>query len=349
MTTDVNAYVTKTGVGVITLNREKSLNSLSSHMVKAINETLHAWKALDDVMLVLLEGAGEKAFCAGGDIKELYYNGNNNEGRAESIAFLELEYDTDQLISDYPKPIIALMDGIVMGGGVGLSYGADFRIVTEKTKWAMPETAISFFPDVGAGYFLNQVSESIGMYLGLVGETIQAGDAIAIGVADRYIQSKDLCKLRDLLIDSEWRDVNDIQTSIDESIQKLSVPAPKSERLHHLAPVIDMHFAHSSLTEVMNSLREDSSGDAENIYKKLQNRSALSLHVTFAHFKNGSNLSSFKEALARDKHVASRFMECHDFYEGVRCLLVDKGAQPTFEYQSVQEVPTEMVRSFFEK
>lgn len=349
MTTDVQVYVTKTGVGVITLNREKALNSLSSRMVKAINETLHAWKALDDLMLVLLEGAGEKAFCAGGDIKELYYNGNNHEGRAKSIAFLELEYDTDQLISDYPKPIIAMMDGIVMGGGVGLSYGADFRIVTEKTKWAMPETAISFFPDVGAGYFLNQVSESIGMYMGLVGETIQAGDAIAVGVADQYVQSEDICKLRETLIDSEWRNVNDVQTSIDECIQKLSVPAPKSEQLNHLASIIKKHFSHSSLTDVMESLREDSSSDAQTIYKKLQNRSPLSLHVTFAHLKNGRNLSSFEDALEIDKHVASSFMECQDFYEGVRCLLVDKGAQPAFEYQSVQEVSTETVRSFFEK
>ncbi|MFK3936963.1 enoyl-CoA hydratase/isomerase family protein [Alkalihalobacillus sp. NPDC078783] len=349
MTTDVQANVTKTGVGIITLNREKALNSLSSSMVKVINETLQAWRVADDVHLVLLEGAGEKAFCAGGDIKELYHNGNNHVGRAKSSAFLELEYDTDQLISDYPKPVIALMDGIVMGGGVGLSYGADVRIVTEKTKWAMPETAISFFPDVGAAYFLNQVSGAIGMYLGLVGESIQAGDALAIGVADQYVQSEDLSKLRDELIHIEWREINDTLKSIAECVRKLSKPAPKSERLHQLAPHIKKHFSHSSLIKVMNSLREDSSSEAQTIYKKLQNRSPLSLHVTFAHLTNGRNLSSFNESLSNDKYVASRFMECSDFYEGVRCLLVNKGAEPSFKYQSIQEVPTETVRSFLEK
>ncbi|WYP26333.1 3-hydroxyisobutyryl-CoA hydrolase [Alkalihalobacillus sp. FSL W8-0930] len=349
MTADVQTYVTKTGVGIITLNREKALNSLSSKMVKMINETLHAWRGAGDVHIVLLEGSGKKAFCAGGDIKELYYNGNSDEGRAKSTAFLELEYDTDQLVSDYPKPIVALMDGIVMGGGVGLSYGADVRIVTEKTKWAMPETAISFFPDVGAAYFLNQASKSTGMYLGLVGETIQAGDAIAIGVADWYVQSEDVAKLRDELIHREWREVKEIRTSIDDCVRKLGKPAPESERLHHLTPFIEKHFSHSSITEVMNSLREDASSDAKCVYNKLQNRSPLSLCVTFAHVTNGTNLTSFHEALVIDKYVASRFMECDDFYEGVRCLLVDKGTEPTFEYQSVQEVPTETVQSILEK
>lgn len=213
----------------------------------------------------------------------------------------------------------------------------------------LPETAISFFPDVGAAYFLNQASPSIGMYLGLVGETIQAGDAIAIGVADWYVQSEDIAKLRDELIHREWREVKEIRTSIDDCVRKLGKPAPESERLHHLTPFIKKHFSHSSITEVMNSLREDASSDAKCVYNKLHNRSPLSLCVTFAHVTNGTNLPSFHEALEIDKHVASRFMECDDFYEGVRCLLVDKGTEPTFEYQSVQEVPTETVRSFLEK
>lgn len=153
MSTNLQFKTTESGVGVLTLAREKALNSLSQDMISSMLQVLQQWKNDENVQIVLLEGAGEKAFCAGGDIKALYQARDQKNGFEQAKKFFQEEYELDLLIATYPKPIIVLMDGIVMGGGVGLSQGASHRIVTEKTKWSMPEMNISFFPDVGACYF----------------------------------------------------------------------------------------------------------------------------------------------------------------------------------------------------
>ena len=344
---DVQIVVTETGVGIITLTREKALHSLSSGMVHVIYETLQQWKNDRSVRVIIIEGSGEKAFCAGGDIKEIYHNGSSNEGMAKSKAFLNTEYDMDRLISEYSKPIIALMDGIVMGGGVGLSYGATYRVVTEATKWAMPETAISFFPDIGAGYFLNQSPGHIGMYLGLTGKVIKAEDAIYIGAADFYVPSSSVKRLRDDVLKRDWSKENNVEQQVLASLALYS-EAPARSELAESSSFIEKHFSHQSLTEILKSLRGDRFQQAQDLYQTLSERSPVSLLVTFAHLLHSETFTSFSEALEFDKQVAARFMECPDFYEGVRCLLIDKGAHPTFEFQDVDEVPTEYVRSFIE-
>ncbi|TSB47301.1 enoyl-CoA hydratase/isomerase family protein [Alkalicoccobacillus porphyridii] len=342
---DINVEVTDTGVGIITLTREKALNSLSSEMIQGIDDTLRRWETDQAVRIILVEGSGAKAFCAGGDIKELYQNGSSLEGRKKSTAFLNREYDMDSYLSTYPKPIVALMDGIVMGGGVGLSYGANYRIVTENTKWAMPETAISFFPDIGAGYFLNQAPDNTGLYLGLTGKVIRAEDVLYINAADYYMTSDSLSKLRDALLRANWLMESNVDRLLKKHIQDASETPIKSE-LESLAPEIKKHFLHQSFPEIVESLQSNSTEWAKGLINLFSERSPVSLLVTFAHLKQSKKLSSFSEALERDKQVAAKFMECEDFYEGVRCLLVDRGSKPAFIFQSLNEVPAEYVSSF---
>ena len=342
---DITAWVTETGVGIITLTREKALNSLSSEMVQQIQHTLHTWEKDKAVHLILLEGSGDKAFCAGGDIKELYQNGPSAEGIRKSKAFLNIEYDMDSYISIYPKPIVALMDGIVMGGGVGLSYGATYRVVTENTKWAMPETAISFFPDIGAGYFLNRAPGSIGLYLGLTGKMIRAKDVLSIHAADYYMTSSNLKKLKDELTHTSWAIESDIAQQIEDLIKGKS-ELPDGGDLEALAPSIHNHFSLNTLPAIIQSLQKDESEWAKELCQLFIERSPISLLVTFAHLKQSQKLKSFAESLERDKEVAAAFMKCDDFYEGVRCLLVDRGSKATYTYQSLDEVPADYVSSF---
>lgn len=343
---DVQVRITETGVGIITLTREKALHSLSSCMIHFIYEALKTWETHSEVHLIILESTGTKAFCAGGDIKELYHNGQSPEGIEKSKAFLHEEYEMDQYISTYPKPIVALMDGIVMGGGVGLSYGASYRIVTENTKWAMPETGISFFPDIGAGYFLNQAPGHVGMYLGLTGKVIQAADVLYINAADAFMTSTSLLTLKEELLSINWSKEENINQQIKRRIEHL-IQAPEKSELEKLSPFIHKHFTHDTLAKIVQSLQVDTSELAGELTSLFKERSPVSLSVTFAHLQ--SRQQSFSDALEQDKFVAAQFMECADFFEGVRCRLIERGTTPSFRYKSLEEVPAEYIHSFIKK
>ncbi|MDQ0207261.1 enoyl-CoA hydratase/isomerase family protein [Alkalicoccobacillus murimartini] len=340
-------HVTNTGVGVITLNREKSLHSLSFEMIQSIYDILLDWEVNESVRFVLLEGTGSKAFCAGGDIKEIYSYGATSVGLEKSKRFFDVEYTMDAIIANYSKPIIALMDGLVMGGGVGLSYGATYRVVTEKTKWAMPETAIGFFPDVGAGYFLNQTPHSIGMYLGLSGAVISGADAIHIGTADFFVPSSSITELRERLVTKTGSSEKDIDQQVKECIESFSTNPPKSELMQQ-ALFIEKHFSLPSVKEIVGSLKRDRSQEAQALYQSFLRKSPVSLLVTYAHLRHTEKLKTYTEALDFDKKVAMQFMMCTDFYEGVRCLLIDKEAQPDYLYQTIEEVPADYVKAFIQ-
>lgn len=257
MTENLQFETNDQGVGIITLAREKALNSLSYDMVTHMLQLLKKWKNEDAIQVILLEGAGERAFCAGGDIKSLYQTRERENGFQEAKQFFNIEYELDLLIATYPKPILVLMDGIVMGGGVGLSYGASHRVVTEKTKWAMPEMNIGFFPDVGACYFLSQTPGYTGRYAALTATTLTGADAIFMGCADYFIPSESFSTLRDQFLSHNWLADNENRNQSVHLFLQAFIQEPPASELAALQQKIDHHFSNKTIDLIIASLEAE--------------------------------------------------------------------------------------------
>ncbi|WP_059105768.1 enoyl-CoA hydratase/isomerase family protein [Shouchella shacheensis] len=347
MTKEVQSTLLDNGLGIITLSREKALNSLSYGMVTRIRDQLKAWKDDESVHVVLLEGAGEKAFCAGGDIKTLTQARDTEGGFEQAKSFFDTEYELDLLVAEFPKPIVAFLDGIVMGGGVGLSYGTSHRIVTERTKWAMPEMNISFFPDVGACYFLNQAPGSTGRYAALTASVFKGEDALFLGAADSYVSSDQLPSLRSELTQISWSEDEDGYKAVAKCIADYTTQPPESV-LAREQPLIDEFFSQQTVEAIVHSLEEDQREFSRTTSQLLRTKSPLSLKVTLAHLKQSRN-STLAETLETDKTLAWHFLHCDDFYEGVRSVLIDKKRKPAYQYEKIEDVPDELALSFFRK
>ncbi|MGF9941443.1 3-hydroxyisobutyryl-CoA hydrolase, partial [Bacillus anthracis] len=241
MTEHVLFSVSENGVASITLNRPKALNSLSYDMLQPIGQKLKEWENDEQIALIVLKGAGTKGFCAGGDIKTLYEARSNEIALQHAERFFEEEYEIDTYIYQYKKPIIACLDGIVMGGGVGLTNGAKYRIVTERTKWAMPEMNIGFFPDVGAAYFLNKAPGFAGRYVALTASILKASDVLFINAADYFMTSDSLPKFLTELESVNWHKEDDVHTHLKEVIRTF---ATTSNLESELAPLLEEINAH---------------------------------------------------------------------------------------------------------
>lgn len=292
--------------GIIILNRPKALNSLNLSMVNKIYPKLKEWEHKKS--FVIVKGAGEKAFCAGGDVKaiiEAGFKGNKKLGKD----FFKNEYKTNGLIGSYKIPYIAFIDGIVMGGGVGLSVHGDYRIATEKTLFAMPETQIGLFPDVGGSYFLPRMSGSLGWYLALTGIRLKGSDVFRAGIATHFVQSKDLKNLEVALL--ECTNDQDIKNVLLNFVKK-DLPE------FSLKPVIDQInqcFAPQLVEEVISRLKSDGSKWAEDTLKLLNKMSPTSLKVTCKELEYGRNLP-LNECLKMEYNLAVNCLENKDFYEG---------------------------------
>ncbi|WZY01546.1 enoyl-CoA hydratase/isomerase family protein [Bacillus sp. FSL W7-1360] len=345
MTNNVIIEKTNTGVGRITLAREKALNALSYDMIESMLTTLKSWHHDPDVHIIILEGAGEKAFCAGGDIKTLYQAREHENGIAAAKQFFTLEYELDLLIATFEKPIIALLDGIVMGGGVGLSYGASHRIVTDQTKWSMPEMNISFFPDVGACHFLNQSPGYAGRYAALTAAVVRGEDAMLLGAADHYVKADVLSKLKETLLAYDWIHTPNPENDVDELIS-IHETAPTESKLSKWQSEIDQHFSHETIEGIIHSLEASDTDFAKETANTLRQLSPLSLKVTLAHLQQSVH-TTLKETYANDIQLALQFLTCPDFYEGVRAVLIDKTRQPTYQYENVEAVPDKAIVPFF--
>lgn len=334
-------------VGWIRLNRITALNAINKEMASRIERQLEDWKQNELVLLVCIEG-GEKAFSAGGDLRFLYDQRNGSTEAAKS--FFITEYRMDMMIHQYPKPILVYMNGIVMGGGVGLSIGAKHRIVTETTKWAMPETNIGFIPDVGASYFMNEMPGYVGRYLALTSETIGPEDVLYIGAADWYVESSRWPDLRRALIEKVWL-IGSTNRQLTELLYKLTSTAFLSDpQLYVVRNKINEHFAFDSVEEIFSSLhRSAQKGDewTARVYAVLQAKSPTSLKMTLRLLKEGKNklLSDcFKMELA----VGLNLIKSHDFHEGVRAALIDKDRNPKWNPATLEEVDEEHVANVFE-
>lgn len=338
---------TKGGIGWITLNRPKALNALSYGMVTQIEQLLLAWKDQEDIAVVCLQGAGEKAFCAGGDIRSLY---DRRDDRIVEFAspYFQTEYRMDELIYNYPKPILAFMDGFVMGGGVGISYGASHRIITDRTRWAMPEMTIGFFPDVGASYFLNQMPGVYGRYLALTAETISPSDILLIGAADYYLHHEKVEGLKRELQEINWQS-KEPQALVGELLQRYEENGPAGSLLEQHETQINQHFSQETVEAIVESLGGSAeSGDdwAKARLNTLQDKSPTSLKVTLEQLKRGQG-KSLSDCFQMEWKMALNFMQNHDFFEGVRALLVDKDRQPRWKPSTLEEVTDEMVDGYF--
>jgi enoyl-CoA hydratase len=336
------------GVGWIKLNRPKVINSLNVEMVKLIYQQLQQWKDDKEVYLVCISGEGKKGLCAGGDMRTLY---DLKESNVKEVAFdfFSTEYQMNITIHRYPKPVLVYMDGIVMGGGVGISIGGTHRIVTENTKWSMPEMNIGFYPDVGASYFLNKMPGCIGRYLALTSEIINASDAIYAGVADFYIDSKNWGELEYEILRKTWSSKS-VQSELSKLIKKFSKPVnPELSYLAEVEEKINKHFAFDSLEEILSSLKNaTNNGDkwAEKTIRTLLSKSPISLKVTLHQLKEGKTKSlvdCFKMELA----LSMNFMDNPDFYEGVRSVLVDKDRSPNWKYHRIEDISEESILNFF--
>ncbi|WP_209121348.1 enoyl-CoA hydratase/isomerase family protein [Alkalihalobacillus sp. BA299] len=335
-------------VGWIRLNRPKVINSLNAEMVEILNRQLQEWKDDPTVYLVCISGEGTKGLCAGGDMRTLYdLRDSNVLDMARN--FFSTEYAMDLLIHRYPKPVLVNMDGIVMGGGVGLSVGASHRIVTEKTKWAMPEMNIGFFPDVGASYFLNQMPGYTGRYLALTAGIIKASDVLYAGTADYYMNSEDLLQLKMDLLNTNWS-----ETSVDEQLlvllKKYSQPLNVStSNLATSQEKINQHFSFNTMEEIVSSLQiEANNGDewAKDTLNILLSKSPTSLKVTLRQLMQGEK-QSLVDCFKMEFVLGMNFMSLHDFYEGVRAVLVDKDRSPNWQPSKINDVSEETVLAFF--
>ncbi|VEF10987.1 enoyl-CoA hydratase/isomerase [Pseudomonas fluorescens] len=342
---DVLAEV-RNHIGHLTLNRPAGLNAITLDMVRLLQQQLDAWASDADVHAVVLRGAGEKAFCAGGDIRSLYDSFKNGDTLHEDF-FVE-EYALDLTIHHYRKPVLALMDGFVLGGGMGLVQGADLRVVTEKSRLAMPEVAIGYFPDVGGSYFLPRIPGELGIYLGVSGVQIRAADALYCGLADWYLDSSTLALLDDKLDQMEWQDTP--LKSLQNLLAKHAVQTLPDAPFEALRPAIDHFFALPDVPSMVEQMRAvtvaDSHEWATTTADLLETRSPLAMAVTLEMLRRGRHLN-LEQCFALELHLDRQWFPRGDLIEGVRALLIDKDKSPRWNPPTLAGLDATHVASFF--
>lgn len=341
MSEEVLFYSTDNGLATIYLNRPKALNSLSFTMVKKIRQQLNEWSTNPNVKAVLMKSAGDRAFCAGGDIKSLYEAKNGIVELQQTNDFFAAEYAMDLEVAQFPKPIIAYLDGIVMGGGVGLSYGANVKIVTERTRWAMPEMTIGFFPDVGASYFLNKAPGFIGRYLALTGTQVNAADVLYINGATHFISHE---KSNSFFSALENTQVD--HKEIESLLEEYKSTTTEKGKLASLQDEIDSHFNHSTVEAIIQSLDNSTTAFATETKETMLSKSPVSLKVTLKQMI-AAEQQPLEKCLATDLILAKNFMQHEDLFEGIRSVVIDKDLKPQYKYKTLASVSDEFVDSFF--
>lgn len=307
----------QSGVGRIRLNRPKALHALTTDMCRRITEALLAWREDPAVKLVMIDHAGERGFCSGGDIRMLAESGRGDGVAA--CAFFFVEYQLNELLFGYAKPVVAVMDGVTMGGGVGLAVPCRYRIATERTTFAMPETGIGLFPDVGAGWHLSRLPDQMGLWLALTGARIRAADCLFLGLATTHVQSSRLEALKAALAaepEAVERILGEFHTD--------SGDPPLAERRAAIAAA----FGGGSVEEILASL--EAAGDAwsREQVANLADKSPQALKVTFRQQRLGAQAPGFAANMAMEYRIASRVVRSADFLEGVRAVILDKDGSP---------------------
>ncbi|MGX5679833.1 enoyl-CoA hydratase/isomerase family protein [Schumannella luteola] len=319
-------------LGIVTLDRPRALNALTHDMVRSIAAQLDEWEADADVRRVLLEGAGERAFCAGGDVVALREDAL--AGGTAALDFWRDEYTLNARIARYPKPIIAIMDGIVLGGGVGLAGHSSHRVVTETSSVGMPETTIGFVLDVGGTWLLSRLAGEVGTWLALTATPVGPADAIAAGLADWFVPQRRIPELRAALTTD----------GPDEAIASVSAIPPRTS-LEKDREWIDEAFAHDDVAEIVDALR---AADRTDTVEALLRGSPTSLVLTLESLRRSARLPDLESALQQEFRVSSRVLRLADFAEGIRAQLVDKDRAPRWDPPTVGAVDRASIDGFFE-
>ena len=338
----------------VTLNVPATLNSLTLGMVDELQARLEQWRTDPAIAAIFIEGAGEKAFCAGGDIQALYDDVTATPGGPCDYAenFFLREYRLDYTLHTYPKPVISWGHGIVMGGGLGVMAGCSHRVVTEKTRIAMPEVGIALFPDVGGSWFLNHMPGRCGQFLALTGASINAADAIYTGIADRFIDSERREAVFEELVSQKWQvDAASNHALVRHTLRPFAeqsvsqCPGGQVEpHLGSIATLCDGDDVHEVIENITSQQTQDPWLSAAS--KSMAKGSPLAALVAFRQLEE-THYASLREVFQAELVLATNIMRYPEFAEGVRALLIDKDRKPDWRYKSTREVPAEVVDSFF--
>lgn len=342
-------------LGRVTLSVSTTLNSLTLEMVDLLQEKLGQWRDDSAIAAIFIEGAGEKAFCAGGDVQALYQSVTNSSpgGPCEyAETFFRREYRLDYTLHTYPKPVVCWGHGIVMGGGLGVMAGCSHRVVTEKTRIAMPEVTIALFPDVGGSWFLNHMPGRAGHFLALTGASINAADAIYTGIADRFISSERREEVVQALLRQKWQTDalanhalvrHTLRPFAEQSVSQC--PGGQVEpHLGSIATLCDGDDVHEIIDNILSQQTQDPWLSAAR--KSLAQGSPLAALWIFRQLTE-TRLASLREVFQAELSLATNIMRHPEFAEGVRALLIDKDRNPAWQYQSTRDVPADVLDSFF--
>jgi enoyl-CoA hydratase len=326
--------------GILRLNRPKALNALTLEMTREVAVALDAFEADPAVGIVLLEGAGERGLCAGGDIRGLYDSAR--VGGDLGKVFWREEYLLNARIASFPKPYVAYMDGFVMGGGVGLAGHASHRIVTEKTRVAMPEVSLGFFPDVGGTWLLSRVSGETGTYLGLTGKTANGPDAIHAGLGDVLISTASWPALRTSLTELPSDADADATTAVIKRFTATAEPGPVARQ----QALIDDAFGHDTVEEIFAALERNDSDFAKATLIALREKSPRGLTVTLKLLRLARTAASLKECLVREYRAALEVFRSEDFVQGIQAAIIDKNHKPKWSPERIEDVTPEIIARY---
>jgi enoyl-CoA hydratase len=341
MTQDI-LFTREKHIGVVTLNRPNALNALTLPMLIALRNQLSFWDDDSSIHAIVVKAVEGRAFCAGGDVRFIYQLGSG--AYAQIMDFFATEYHLNHFIHTLKKPYIALMDGITMGGGVGISLHGSHPVATERFRFAMPETSIGFFPDIGASYLLSRCLGHFGVYLGLTGCQLDAADAKALNLVNYVIASEQLSAVMHDLIDADLS--IDTHQRVSELLQKFA-QTTQPKRVSEIKTNVDAHFGATDMEAIMSSLYENKNDWQQQTYHLLAQKAPLSLKVTLEQLQRATSLT-LAECLQMDYGLTSHFMRDVDFYEGVRALLIDKDNTPHWKPDTLAHVTMEMMAKYFE-
>lgn len=320
----------------IRLNRPKAIHALTLGMTQAINSMLDVWRVDEDVAAIIIDHAEGRGFCAGGDIRQVAESAASDGAMGRDFFFDE--YRMNNALFTFPKPIVAFMDGITLGGGVGISQPARYRVATENTRLAMPESGIGLFPDVGGGWYLSRLPGRLGAYLALTGARLDGADCLALGLATHYLPVAALDEAKQRIAAEPGR--------IDDILASLSTPPPEAPILAEQAE-IDRLFASDRLEDIVAALTTDGGEWAVRTLAVLKTKSPQTCKISLRLLREGATIGSFAEEMAKEYAIASRVIMLPDFVEGVRAVIVDKDNAPRWNPATPEEVTDAQIDAIF--
>jgi enoyl-CoA hydratase len=336
MNTDELIVRREGSAGFLTLNRPKAIHALTQDMVRAMTEALLAWKDDGEVQAVIIDHSEGRGFCSGGDIN-LLRESALNDGGVSGLRFFYEEYQLNHLLMTYPKPVIAFMDGITMGGGVGISLPAKFRVATESTRFAMPETGIGLFPDVGGGWHLSRLQGRMGQFLALTGARLDGAECLWAGLATHYLPAETLAEAKARIVQGH---------EPGQVLAALAASTPPA-RIEANAALIAKHFASDRYEDILASLEEDDSEWAAKELATLGTKSPQTCKVALRQLHDSLSCADFAANMVMEYRIAARVLTRPDFAEGVRALIVDKTNDPKWDPATAEEVSDALIESIF--